>query len=106
LAKGRDGFGPVSEFVPPERLSDPSAIDFLLEVNGTRRQKGNTREMIFSIPRIIAFLSRAFTLTPGDLIFTGTPSGVAPLKDGDRVRAVLGTDGAALATLEVTIARR
>jgi 2-keto-4-pentenoate hydratase/2-oxohepta-3-ene-1,7-dioic acid hydratase in catechol pathway len=52
-------------------------------VNGSSRQKGNSRDMIFSIPQIISYVSKFITLKTGDLIFTGTPSGVAAVKEGD-----------------------
>ena len=54
-------------------------------VNGELRQQGSTTDFIFSIPALLSFITAAFTLEPGDMILTGTPSGVGPLKDGDRV---------------------
>jgi 2-keto-4-pentenoate hydratase/2-oxohepta-3-ene-1,7-dioic acid hydratase in catechol pathway len=92
LAKGFDHFAPISEFVSPP--TDPArlhSIQFQLKVNGELRQKASSSQMITSIPKLIEFLSRNFTLSPGDLIFTGTPKGVAPLKSGDRVEAKLET---------------
>ncbi|MFN3496354.1 MAG: fumarylacetoacetate hydrolase family protein, partial [Hydrogenophaga sp.] len=59
--------------VTPDELGDPQAVDLWLEVNGTRRQSGNTRTMIFGVKQIIAYVSQCITLNPGDVIFTGTP---------------------------------
>jgi 2-keto-4-pentenoate hydratase/2-oxohepta-3-ene-1,7-dioic acid hydratase in catechol pathway len=93
VAKGFDRFAAISPFVPmtdalrnPSKLSD---LHFTLEVNGELRQSGHTREMLNSIPRLISYLSSIFTLSPGDLIFTGTPKGVAPLQAGDQILARL-----------------
>jgi fumarylpyruvate hydrolase len=62
-------------------------------VNGELRQQGNTNEMTWSVPEIVAGLSRYFELKAGDLIFTGTPSGVGALQPGDLVEAVIDTVG-------------
>lgn len=64
---------------------DPSAVQVKTFLNGKLRQSGNTRSLIFSIPYLIRFLSRIMTLTPGDIIATGTPGGVGPMEPGDRV---------------------
>lgn len=89
IAKGFDYSAPVSRFVPKENLPDTSAIPFHLDLNGKTVQKGNTRDMIFSIDRIIAYVSGFVTLKTGDLIFTGTPAGVGPVKIGDRLQAYM-----------------
>ena len=62
-----------------------------LEVNGTSRQRGDLSQLIWKIPEMIAYLSTLFTLAPGDLIFTGTPSGVGPVDRGDVLKG--GVDG-------------
>ncbi|MBY0371790.1 fumarylacetoacetate hydrolase family protein [bacterium] len=86
LAKGCDTFAPVSDFLPrTEAGTGPWA--FSLYVNGAIRQQGNTKDMLFPIPKLVSFLSTHFTLNPGDLIYTGTPAGVGPLEAGDRVVA-------------------
>lgn len=99
VAKGYDTFAPLSEFVPAA-LVDPAATDVALWVNDERRQYGNTRDMLFPVHHLVAYLSTIFTLMPGDLVFTGTPAGVGPLQEGDRLRAVLGDD---LVTLAVDV---
>ncbi|HAA10221.1 MAG TPA: 2-hydroxyhepta-2,4-diene-1,7-dioate isomerase [Cytophagales bacterium] len=85
LAKGFDFSAPISEFVPVTEFTDLGNINFSLEINGEVRQQSNTRMMLFPIPTIISYISRFITLKIGDLIFTGTPSGVGPVKIGDRL---------------------
>jgi len=75
--KGCDTFGPTGPWlVTPDEVGDVQALDMFLDVNGTRRQTGNTRTMIFSVAECIAYISRFITLHPGDLVITGTPPGV------------------------------
>lgn len=81
--KGFDTFCPVGPFVSDE--VGPEALDLETRVNGEVRQKGNTRDFIFSLPSVIRYISSVMTLLPGDLILTGTPAGVGPLKPDDRV---------------------
>lgn len=100
VAKGFDTFAPVSSFVKAERVGDPGNLDFQLLVNGETRQAGNTRDMLFPIAELIAYLSSIFTLLPGDLLFTGTPKGVSRLHEGDKLRAILGDN---LVALEVEV---
>jgi len=100
MAKGFDASAPCSPLVPAERTGHPQAARIWLEVNGQLKQEGNLNEMIWPVPDVIAALSRLVALAPGDLIFTGTPAGVAALNPGDRVRG--GVDG--VATFELTIA--
>jgi len=90
IAKGFDTFAPISRFYPPEEFDDINDVEIKLEVNEEVRQHGNTSDMIFSVDKLIAYLSTMFTLSPGDLIFTGTPEGVSKLEDGDMIRATLG----------------
>ncbi len=83
-AKGYDTFCPVGPIVSDE--VDPEAgLDLETRVNGELRQEGSTRDFLFSIPKLLSFITAAITLEPGDLVLTGTPSGVGPLKPGDRV---------------------
>jgi 2-keto-4-pentenoate hydratase/2-oxohepta-3-ene-1,7-dioic acid hydratase in catechol pathway len=84
--KSFDTFGPIGpQVVRAEDLPDPQNLDICCRLNGKTVQEGNTRQMIFTIPEIIAFVSRNFTLMPGDIILTGTPSGVGPISHGDTV---------------------
>lgn len=89
LAKGFDGSGPVSGFVPKSEFPDLKNLNFGLRVNGEERQRGNTSMMLWNFDEQIAFLSRYFTLRPGDLLFTGTPAGVGPVRVGDKLEAFL-----------------
>jgi 2-keto-4-pentenoate hydratase/2-oxohepta-3-ene-1,7-dioic acid hydratase in catechol pathway len=100
VSKGFDTSAPVSPFIPSERVPDPGRLEFSLSVNGTLRQRGTSADMLFSVGEIVAYLSTVFTLEPGDLIFTGTPEGVAPIAPGDRLEARL----ADLVSLSVTVA--
>ena len=84
--KSLDTFGPIGPvIVTPEDIGDPQDLAIQCRLNGRVVQKSNTRNMIFSIPLILAFVSKNFTLEAGDIIITGTPSGVGPLHDGDVV---------------------
>ena len=82
-AKAFDGSCPLSPFLKPEALSDPQATDLALRINGELRQQGNTRQMMVGILGLIAYISTHFTLLPGDVVLTGTPAGVGPLRSGD-----------------------
>jgi 2-keto-4-pentenoate hydratase/2-oxohepta-3-ene-1,7-dioic acid hydratase in catechol pathway len=82
--KSLDTFGPIGPvIVTPEDIGDPQNLEIECRLNGQIVQKSNTRHMIFKIPEIVAFVSKNFTLEAGDIIITGTPSGVGPLKNGD-----------------------
>lgn len=83
-AKAFDGSCPVSGFIPAAQFGDAQDADIALTINGEVRQNGNTRNMIYPIPFLIAYMSRFFTLRPGDIILTGTPAGVGKLNHGDR----------------------
>jgi 2-keto-4-pentenoate hydratase/2-oxohepta-3-ene-1,7-dioic acid hydratase in catechol pathway len=83
-AKGFDTFCPVGPLVSDELDLDAGVI-IETRLNGKLRQHASTRDLIFPIPVLLAYISAAFTLEPGDLILTGTPSGVGPLTPGDRV---------------------
>jgi 2-keto-4-pentenoate hydratase/2-oxohepta-3-ene-1,7-dioic acid hydratase in catechol pathway len=89
LAKAFDGSAPVSNFVPKAQFTNMYNIGFNLDVNGQTRQQGNTKDLLFSFERIIAFVSQYITLKKGDLIFTGTPQGVAKVNIGDRLEGFL-----------------
>ncbi|SEI70687.1 2-keto-4-pentenoate hydratase/2-oxohepta-3-ene-1,7-dioic acid hydratase (catechol pathway) [Dyadobacter sp. SG02] len=87
LAKAFNGSAPVSEFVPVADFADVQDINFSLDVNGETRQNGNSSLMIYRIDYLISFVSKYFMLKKGDLIFTGTPKGVGPVKIGDKLTA-------------------
>lgn len=83
--KGFDTFAPVGPVMVPADEFDPGAHHIVTRVNGEVRQESSLDDFIFSIPQVVSFISHVMTLEPGDLIFTGTPSGVGPLVDGDIV---------------------
>lgn len=84
--KSLDTFGPIGpRLVAVEDIGDPQNLEIRCRLNGETVQSANTRQMIFKIPEIIAFISKQFTLMPGDIIVTGTPSGVGRIKHGDTV---------------------
>jgi 2-keto-4-pentenoate hydratase/2-oxohepta-3-ene-1,7-dioic acid hydratase in catechol pathway len=88
IAKAFNGSAPVSSFVPKSKynLAD---LNFSLAINGEIRQQGNTKMMLFPFDYIVAYVSKFFTLKTGDIIFTGTPQGVGPVKIGDRLEAFI-----------------
>lgn len=88
-AKAFDGAAPISKFVPKVQFKDVNALNFNLNINGKRVQVGNTSDLIFSIDFLISYLSKYFTLKIGDLIYTGTPEGVGPVKIGDHLEGEL-----------------
>lgn len=90
ISKGFDGSAPLGGFLNKAELDDLNNIQFSLEKNGQIVQQGNSRDMIFSFDDIIAYVSKFFTLKIGDLIYTGTPSGIAPVQIGDNLVARIG----------------
>jgi len=82
-AKGFDTFCPLGPWIDTE--FDPSDAVITCRVNGQMRQMASTRDMVFNVATLIAYITSVMTLEPGDLIFTGTPAGVGELKDGDEV---------------------
>lgn len=89
VAKGFDTSAPLSAIIPKAQIPDPQNLTILCKVNGATKQHGSTGNMIFSLPKIIEYISTLFTLEPGDLIFTGTPEGVSQVHNGDRIDAEL-----------------
>lgn len=88
-AKGFDTFCPVG--VPNEPPNDLGSLQVVTRVNGVERQRGKASQMAFSIPMVLAYISKIMTLEPGDLVLTGTPAGVGTLQPGDEVEVeVLG----------------
>lgn len=91
ISKGFDYSAPIGRFVPlPEMPPKADNIEFSMRLNGVPAQQGNSRNMIFSIDRIIAYVSQFYTLKIGDIIFTGTPAGVGPVKIGDHIEGFIG----------------
>jgi len=90
IAKGFDTFAPISDVVSKNMIKNPLNLDLELSMNGELKQKSNTKNMIFSIEKIISFVSKIMTIKKGDLILTGTPEGVGELKENDIIEARLG----------------
>jgi len=110
--KGCDTFGPMGPWlVTRDEIKDPQDLDMWLDVNGQRRQTGNTRTMVFGVARLVADVSCYMTLLPGDVITTGTPPGVALgmkppqwLQPGDVM--TLGIEGLGAQRLKVVAYKR
>ncbi len=83
IAKAFEHSAPMSGIVSVSEIGHPSVGEICLDVNGVRKQSGNLGQMIWKTSEIISYLSKLFTLAPGDLIFTGTPAGVGPVQRGD-----------------------
>jgi fumarylpyruvate hydrolase len=89
MAKGFDHSAPIGEIVPAGELGAFESGHVLLNVNGVERQEGDLGDMIWNVPEVIAALSRLVELQAGDLIFTGTPEGVAEVKRGDELEGMI-----------------
>ncbi|WP_026363115.1 fumarylacetoacetate hydrolase family protein [Methylopila sp. M107] len=100
VGKAFDHAAPCGALAPAAEIGHPTSGAVTLDVNGARRQTGDLNQLIWTVPEMIAGLSRLFELQPGDLIFTGTPAGVGPVVRGDRL------DGAVegVGTLAITVA--
>lgn len=90
LAKGFDTSCPIGDLISKDKLPNPENVQLWLKVNGQTKQDGNTKDMIFNIPFLISYISKYFTLEEGDVILTGTPSGVGPVDKGDVIDAGIG----------------
>ena len=90
ISKSFDHSAVIGTFVPLEEVGDIRHLPFHLDINGELRQAGNTENMLFHVDRIIAYVSQFFTLKMGDLIYTGTPSGVGPVQIGDHLQGYIG----------------
>nr|XP_027204054.1 acylpyruvase FAHD1, mitochondrial-like [Dermatophagoides pteronyssinus] len=90
ISKGFDTSCPVGQFIPKEALPNANSLDIWCKVNGELKQKGNTSDMMFTIPHLISYISQYFTLEIGDLILTGTPDGVGPVKSNDIIEIGIG----------------
>lgn len=89
LCKGFDNSAVVGDFVPVNRFKDVQNLDFHLNIDGKKVQQGNSRDMIFKIDDLIAYVSQFYTLKIGDLLYTGTPVGVGPVAIGQRLEGYL-----------------
>ncbi|XP_031497873.1 probable acylpyruvase FAHD1, mitochondrial [Nymphaea colorata] len=87
VAKGQDTFTPISSMLPKAAVEDPQNLELWLKVDNELKQKGSTKDMIFKIPFLISHISSLMTLLEGDVILTGTPEGVGPVKVGQRISA-------------------
>lgn len=97
-AKSADGFCPVGPWLQTEL--DPSSVQVRTRINGELRQDGNTSDLIFSVPQVLAYVSSFMTLRPGDLVLTGTPDGVGALGVGDEVEVSVEGIGALVNVVE------
>jgi 2-keto-4-pentenoate hydratase/2-oxohepta-3-ene-1,7-dioic acid hydratase in catechol pathway len=91
-AKAFDHSAPIGKFLPKTKFPLMDDIRFHLDVNGQKVQQGTTEDLLFSFDHLIAYVSKFFTLKKGDMIFTGTPQGVGPVKIGDRLEAYIGQE--------------
>lgn len=89
IAKAFENSAPLGKFLPKENFPDLNNIKFHLDINNETVQQGTSGDMIFSFNKLISYLSQFFTLKTGDLIFTGTPAGVGPVKKNDRLQAFI-----------------
>lgn len=89
LFKGFDGSAAIGEWIPVEKFRSVQALHFHLDINGKTVQEGCTSDMLFRIDEIIAYISRFFTLKTGDLLYTGTPAGIGPVKIDDHLEGYL-----------------
>lgn len=103
-AKGFDTFTPIGPFIPKSSISDPHNLNLWLKINGEFKQNGNTEAMIVKIPRLIEHVSSIMTLEEGDLILTGTPSGVGPVNAGDKISVGLAAPDSPSALCELEFA--
>jgi len=92
ISKCFDGAAPLGRFIPVTSVTDISNLDFRLEINNKVVQKSNTSDMIFGFNEIVEYVSKFFTLKTGDLIFTGTPSGVGQIHKNDNLIAYFGDE--------------
>ena len=89
ICKGFDNSAVIGDFVPVSRFKDVQNLDFHLTIDGNKVQEGNTRDMIFKIDELIAYISQFYTLKIGDLLYTGTPVGVGPVSIGQHLEGYL-----------------
>ncbi|KAA8896138.1 hypothetical protein FN846DRAFT_817377 [Sphaerosporella brunnea] len=103
LCKGFKTFLPVSHLIPKEKLPDPHNVELFLKVNGETRQCDSTGLMLFDIPRLLQHVTSVAPLEEDDLLLTGTPKGVGPVKPGDVIEAGVRVDGKELEEGRITV---
>lgn len=89
IAKGFDNSAAIGTFISTNEVLDIQKIDLRLDINNHTVQQGNTKDMIYAVDKIIAYISQFFTLKIGDLIFTGTPAGIGPVAINDHLQGYL-----------------
>ena len=89
ICKGFDGSAVIGQWIEKEQWRDIQNVNFHLDINGTTVQKGCSSDMIYGVDELIAYISKFFTLKTGDLLYTGTPVGVGPVKVGDHLEGFL-----------------
>lgn len=89
ICKGFDGAACIGEWIEKDRFLSLDALDFHLDINGKTVQKGSTRDMLYKIDEIIAYISKFYTLKTGDMIYTGTPAGVGPVYIDDHLEGYM-----------------
>ena len=89
ICKGFDGSAVIGEWVPKEKFLDIQALHFHLDINGQTVQEGCSSDMLYKIDELVSYISQFFTLKTGDLLYTGTPVGVGPVKIGDHLEGWL-----------------
>jgi len=106
--KGFDTFTPIGSFIPRSSVPDPHNLNIWLKINGQFKQNGTTADMIFNIPKLIEHVSSIMALEEGDVVLTGTPSGVGPVSPGDEVTGGLSIAGTSeeLASVKFTAVER
>ena len=89
IAKSFDNSAPIGEFISKKEIPDINNINFRLDINGGTVQQGNSSDLIYSFDKIIAYISRFFTLRIGDLVFTGTPAGIGGVSINDHLEGYI-----------------
>eukprot|EP00123_Amoebidium_parasiticum_P019448 comp25653_c0_seq1/m.47020 comp25653_c0_seq1/g.47020 ORF comp25653_c0_seq1/g.47020 comp25653_c0_seq1/m.47020 type:complete len:267 (-) comp25653_c0_seq1:529-1329(-) len=95
VAKGYDTFTPISGLIEKEAIPNPQEIRLWCKVDNETRQDGNTRDMMYNLPFLVSYISSIMTLERGDIILTGTPAGVGPIRAGQKIHCGLGENVAA-----------
>lgn len=98
-AKAFDGSAPIGKFIDKKKIADVNNINFNLKINENTVQIGNTKDLLFSFDAVVSYVSKFITLKTGDLIYTGTPEGVGPVKIGDKLEASI--ENETLLTFEI-----